>query len=690
MKNPKHPNLKPIATALLCAATALTAVLATGFTPYYSYEYAYADDTVTASVDGFTPEKAYFADERLNNPLDMEFGDDGLLYVADSGNSRVMVYNVTPEGLELRREVKEFTDETGETQKLRSPEGLCITADFVYIADTGNNRLVILNRDFTLSRIIKDVVLTGSDVTFKPRKVSVDASERIYVVCAGSTEGLVQLSTDGQFLRFFGSNKVKPNPVELIYRQFLTREQRDKREQFVPTEYSNIFIDDEGFIFVSTRNVAENQIRRLNPLGNDIQQSATEGGKFGDLTVTAVNYNRVAQFEDVIVDEDGFIYALDNAWGKVWVYSENGFPLFEFGGKGEATGMFDICSAIAIKDGDIYVLDSGKDCVVKYDPTDFAALVMEAETLYLEGRYDETYDLWAEVLKYDPHYAGALHALADAYYQNDDYSTAMKYYEEAYSQGGASESFGAMRDIWVKQNFGLVVILIVAAIVLIILFRQFLYPKLRRIKIKSELLQTILFGFHTMFHPVDGFYELKREKKKTFRASMVILGVLLLFAILSDWLMSFWFGYTDKSQINIFVTISSFVLPLFAWTVLNWALGALFDGKATMTQIWVQSVYSLIPYLLSLPIITLLSHIITHEEMAFTGVIGTFAMIWCALLFIMGNMTINDYTMGKTLVMGVSTFLAIGAAMFVGIIIFSTFQQLASFIATVLVELQYR
>jgi tetratricopeptide (TPR) repeat protein len=686
----KNPKLSRIATALLCGATALTALLAAGFTPYYSYEYAYADDAVTPAVDGFTPEKTYFADERLNNPLDMEFADDGLLYVADSGNSRVMVYNVTPEGLELRQEVKEFTDEAGEAQKLRSPEGLCVTADLIYIADTGNNRLVILNRDFSFNRIIKDVVLTGSNVTFKPRKVSVDDSGGIYVVCSGSTEGLVQLSTEGDFLRFFGSNKVKPNPVELIYRQFLTREQRDKREQFVPTEYSNIFTDAEGFIFVSTRNVAENQIRRLNPLGNDILKSGSIDGKFGDLTVTPVNYNRVAQFEDVVVDENGFIYALDNAWGKVWVYAENGFPLFEFGGKSEAAGMFDICSAIALKDGDVYVLDSGKDCVVKYNPTDYAALILEAETLYLEGRYDETFDLWQEVLSYNPHYAGALHALADAYYQNDDYSTAMKYYEQAYSQEGASESFGAMRDIWVKQNFGLVVILIVAVIILLVLFRQFVYPKLRKIKIKSELLRTILFAFNTMFHPIDGFYELKREKKKTFRAAMIILGVLLLFAILSDWLMSFWFGYADKSQINIFVTISSFVLPLFAWTVLNWALGALFDGKATMVQIWVQSIYSLVPYLLSLPIITLLSHVVTHDEAAFISVISTFAVIWCALLFIMGNMTINDYTMAKTLVMGVSTFLAIGAAIFVGIIIFSTFQQLASFIATVLVELQYR
>jgi hypothetical protein len=108
-----------------------------------------------------------------------------------------------------------------------------------------------------------------------------------------------------------------------------------------------------------------------------------------------------------------------------------------------------------------------------------------------------------------------------------------------------------------------------------------------------------------------------------------------------------------------------------------------------MKQIWVQSVYSLTPVLLSIPVLIVLSYVMTHDEAMFFYLIQTIAFLWSAFLFLFGNMTIQDYTMSKTVLMTLFTVLGIAAAIFIGIILFSTFQQLISFISTVVTEIRY-
>ncbi|MDR2546995.1 MAG: YIP1 family protein [Lachnospiraceae bacterium] len=203
------------------------------------------------------------------------------------------------------------------------------------------------------------------------------------------------------------------------------------------------------------------------------------------------------------------------------------------------------------------------------------------------------------------------------------------------------------------------------------------------------MLDTAKFAFTIIFHPFDGFWELKHHKTKTVGAANLILSILCLLNVISVQFTSFHYGILDRDGNNIFFNVSSFVIPLLAWTILNWALSTLLDGKATMRQIWVQSIYSLTPLLLSLPVLLICSYIMTLEEAAFYYLISGIAIIWSLFLFLIGNMTIQDYNLGKTLVMAIFTIAGIAATIFIGIILFSTFQQLISFITTVIIEIRY-
>jgi len=203
------------------------------------------------------------------------------------------------------------------------------------------------------------------------------------------------------------------------------------------------------------------------------------------------------------------------------------------------------------------------------------------------------------------------------------------------------------------------------------------------------MIRTALFSFYILFHPIDGFWELKNHKEKSLGAANLLLAVLCFLSIFSIQFTSFHYGFLDRESNNILLNISSFVLPLVAWSVLNWALSTLLDGKASMRQIWIQSIYSLMPVMLSIPVLIVASYIMTLEDSAFYYLISSVAVLWSAFLFLFGNMTIHDYTMTKTVVMSLFTIAGIAASIFIGIILFSTFQQLISFVATVITEIRY-
>lgn len=156
--------------------------------------------------------------------------------------------------MEHTRVIKGFRN--GEKKdSFNNPEGLFVTdAGRIYVADTENRRLVELDGTGAFVREIgapkADVI--GAGFEYFPRKVIVDKAGRIYVVGRGVYEGLIEFDSDGQFTGFMGTNKVQFDPVDLFWKSVSTKEQREKMVQFIPLEFNNVDVDEDGFIYTTT------------------------------------------------------------------------------------------------------------------------------------------------------------------------------------------------------------------------------------------------------------------------------------------------------------------------------------------------------------------------------------------------------------------------------------------------------
>lgn len=199
---------------------------------------------------------------------------------------------------------------------------------------------------------------------------------------------------------------------------------------------------------------------------------------------------------------------------------------------------------------------------------------------------------------------------------------------------------------------------------------------------------TVLYGFYILTHPFDGFWDLKHEKKKTLQASIIILSLVVLAVILRFQAAGYLFKPTVAEDANILFNIISVIAPLLLWTIVNWAITTLFDGKGSIIMIFISSTFALLPLLLFIPQL-FLTHVLILEESAFISTIDIVAGLWCAMLLLIGNLTIHEYSMKKTIAASIATIIGIAALLFLGGVFYSAVSQLFGFITTLIMEIQF-
>ena len=472
---------KVLKTALVAilALVMLTTVCFAEFVPYPSYTLDTSlKDMPTAP--GYLPEKVIGG--KMDDNISFKSPEDLYLYenmliVCDTGNNRVVALNIDND-YEVMYTIEVFNGE----DIFAAPYGLCVANEELYVADKDNGRLVLFNvNDGSYVREVgaPDLSLSAmQDVKYQPIKVGVDSNERIFVVSSGATDGLIQIEQDGTFIRYFGSNSVTPNLWELFLRRFMTTEQIKKRIVTIPIEYNNISVDSSDFIYVTTDNVSKLQIKRLNASGGNIMaiNGRTEGvygppnmGKTHMADVTADAYNNVYG-----ITQDGVIYQ----------YNELGDVLNIFGGFGTTVGTFSSPKAIHVtEDGEtLYVLDATKASVTVFEATEFGELVLEANNTFVEGRYEDSLELWADVLKLNGNYDVAYTGIGNAYMQIQEYELAMKNFQLGENKKDYSKAFEEYRSKLLSDNFSWLMTGALVLVVVLILVRKPIGKIFRKIK----------------------------------------------------------------------------------------------------------------------------------------------------------------------------------------------------------------
>ncbi len=386
------------------------------------------------------------------------------IYVVDSGNARILVLD---EAFTLLREITELHNPDGEAYALKNPQGVFVQDDgTAYICDMGNRQVAVADENGTLVRILPTPVspLLPENFNYLPTKIIVDENGRIYILSRGVYQGLIYLEPDGTFIKFFGPNEVEMTlgrQVQKLWKSILSDQAAASMQSFNPIEYSNMFMSDEGYIFATAAG-SENGARvltQLNPLGINVLNWT--GG------------SETLLYSDA-VERDGIIVLLDTNGGhliQTTVQRDAGLSMqITFGGLGQQLGLFQKPVSLVEVGGNLYVLDAEKNTITEFVMTDFGREIHAAITYYNQGLYTESIAPWQQVIHHNTNYLPAYTGLGKAYYQMRDYATAMYYFKLAGDRQNYSLAFKEQSLIVMRQAFpyiALGILLVVVAWVIL-------------------------------------------------------------------------------------------------------------------------------------------------------------------------------------------------------------------------------
>jgi len=642
----------------------------------------------------------------LSEPEDLFIDKKDNIYIADTGNNRVIKLN--PD----YSLAKVYDAPEGDKAKLNAPSGLFVDGDGdVFVADTGNQRIVHLSSE---GKYIEEWTQPTDNTyddqyPFAPTKLTIDEFGNIYIVNGKDTHGIITINARGDFMGYIGTIKVPFDITTYFLRMFGSSDMNAKYGQAQPPYFTNIMSHSDGTLYTTNAIEKDGQVKRMTPAGKNILTAKF----YGEPNFDDIVEQGIPTMMDVVANDDGIFYCADRVWQSIYIYDQYGAMITSFGAKGNARKYFSYISALGLDSkGNLLVLDKTLASIQVLTPTDFFLNVTTAVTLYNNGKYEEALVYWEKVFAGCANYKIAQEGIAKSLLRTTkdlenpeiyqqylaDMGRAKEIYQKALNQPGYSEAFDRIRLEFFRTNFGWVVLIIIVAMLVLIFAARALMRYTKKIT-NRDLPENDRFGIKffietcatILVHPIDCFNRIKMNRKnlKLWPVGLM-LGVLFIEKILFRVFIHFPLATDSWISVDYLQDMLVLFLPLILWICVSFAMTSISDGKQTFMETLSCTLYSFVPMMIFYLPITLSSNLMSMSESGIYGGMQSLLLLWCLLLVFCNIKTSNQYSFGKAAFTVIKTIFAIICTIIIVFLFIIIISQLGSFISEISQEIIYR
>ncbi len=681
MKRIMNPRKGALLLLLMLLLTVLLAPAAQAGMPYRTFTLG-VDKNLVETQTAYEPVRSMirFGDELLNNPQDLRLGPDGNLYIADTGNKRILIVSKEGDLIRIIKDKKNF----------KTPSGVNVDGEGnIYVADESSRAVLVYNPEGELIRTWEKPThpLFGETAPYKPRKVVIDKRGNLYICSKGNTNGIVQISPagEGEFLGYYGANASNVSILTAIRKAVFTEEQLSSMAGIVPISVENLCIDEKGMVYAVSQTNDARSLRRLNVAG----RNTLTPDYWTELTTAVASSGKGSVFTA-------------NANGRIVEYTSEGDMLYVFGAfdsGDQRVGTFKSVTGIAVDDDyRIYVLDAVLGSIQVLAPTEFTNLVHQAFILFQDGKYAESKAPWTEVQRMNSLFTYANTGMGEALYREGNYDEALTNFRNSGNRQGYSDAYWELRSNWLHSNVGTILIVLAGAAVLIGLIRflnrrtHFLAPAERaKERIGNiRILKQTGWAFRMLKNPYDCCYGIKREGRAGWLSAVIILAIYFVLSIISKYYSGFLFKTVQEGQFEV---LNDFLMFFGIWLLLViccYLVCTIKDGESRFKDLFIGGAYILAPMIVFLPIRIVLTNVLTFNEGFFITLIDVVSYGWTGLLIILMLMYLNDYSFKRTIVILILTLFTVLITVCLLFVIYVLVTQLVNFISGIYGEVVYR
>ncbi len=614
------------------AAAAIAAILAACPAPRLP---AAAYPTLTTNARGrlVVTQDAYLPDLTLTDlglsgPEDL-FVRGEEVFVADTGNQRVLVYD-------MRTGRADAIANAG----FRAPTGVFVTSrGDLYVADPRAEKVFHFGADRRLAEVFSRPTTPayGQGTAFKPRKVGVDRRGSVYIVGEGLGEGIVLLSNAGEFLGFFASNRTAMSFVERLQDLVLNEEVKQKLFPRLPPVFSSLHVmEDQGVVLSTSFRSRGHGLKKHNVAGANML------GPIVDIAPSPV---------DVTADAAGTMY-LAHQEGLISVFAADGRYVFTIGMPAEIAdlaGQFEKLTSVAVDAaGRIWAADGTKSFLQVFRPTAYALRTFDALRGYDRGDYDASLAAWRDVLASNEMSNLAHAGIGRVYQARQRYEAAAAEFRIAGSREEYGEAFWEVRNAWLQRNLPWVLAGLAALAVAAGAAGWFRRRSRRKARARAggaghrpPTAIRLLGG--VLGRPADAFQELKRTRRGTPAVASIVIGAAWAVFLLDAAGRGYLFAESFGPRPNLAMMSLAFFAMLALFVAGNYLVSSINDGTGSVVEVYCMTGYALLPFVIVQPLAVALTHVLTPNEAFLVQLCRIVAFGWTFVALSIGVAETHEY-----------------------------------------------
>ena len=586
-----------------------------------SYTYVMlSDGDWMRTQDAYLPDNVLMRNQGLKQPEDLVLHEN-TLYIADTGNNRIVVQNLQS------GEILTFGEDI-----LNAPSGLFVTGEgMIYVADKGSSMVYVFDSGYQLVKSYgRPVEATfGTQTQYIPHKIAVGPEGLMYIVSSGSYDGIVQMDAEGKFLGYFGYNNNPTTLGDWLIDRFFTEEQKQQLLNKIPFVFRNLEMDSDNLVYTVTMGAESNAVKKHDVGGVNLFREMHDEMNFVDLCI----------------GEFGQVYAVSET-GLLYEYDNEGNLLFSLGGLAasrEMVGLFTKVSAVDCDDtGLIYILDQERGLVHTFSATSFADMVHFALDDYNDGRYSESEKRWESVRRISGSCQMVENGLGNCAFQRQDYDAAAYYYKLAENRDGYSDAYWQIRNDQMSDLLPWLLAVVILCLILHFVYRHWIEDRIPEIK-TGKRMEGLAMVFKTIRHPIDTFESIRWANKGDYMTATIIYIALYIVFVCNFVLRGFVISTNNTQNTSILLVTLLYFIPVVLFLGCNFLVGEINESKARFRDLYIGAAYCGAPFLVFMPFLILISHVVTLNESRILSLASFAIYAWCFILLVIFLKEVHMY-----------------------------------------------